>query len=717
MKRLTAILAAVFFVCSYRAVAQDTNAKFDDEGILAPPCFQLPQPLCTPADLDNWVADLRHWRSEHRIRMGFDDSYYRNPALQWTQSSYIQPQMMVEDRAFYDPVNHRYTVDRYLDDLAKRYGGIDAVLIWHTYPNIGIDNRNQYDMLRAMPGGLDGLRQMVNDFHRRGVRVLFPVMLWDQGTRDEGKPNWEATAELMKAIGADGVNGDTLEGIPLAFRKAADAIDHPLALEPEAEPLHDEMLSWNTMSWGYFNYPYLPEVSKNKWLMPAHMVNVCSRWRRDKTDNLQLAFFNGIGYESWENVWGIWNGITPRDGEALRRVATMERGLTDFLNSPDWRPYYPTEAYGLFASEFPASHATLWTLVNRTQYDWDGPALRLPYTTGMHYYDLYHGMELTPVRNAAQTVLSFTLEAHGYAAILASEQPADAKIVKLMQTMKEMTTKPLSSFDHEWKFVSQQIGPIAATKNYATAPEGMVKIPAGDFYFKVNGIEIEGENDIGVDVQYPWEDSPRRYHSHKMQVRAFWMDKYPVTNAQFKKFLVATSYKPADDLNFLKDWGNGNYPQGWDNKPVTWVSLEDARAYAKWAGKRLPHEWEWQYAAQGSDERIYPWGNDWNSAAVPLPDKSRTMRGPDDVNDHDQSATSPFGLHDLVGNVWQWTDEFQDQHTRAAILRGGSYYQPQGSGWYFPQAYRNDQHGKLLLMAPSKDRSGTLGFRCVADAE
>ncbi len=113
--------------------------------------------------------------------MGYDDSYYHNPALQWTQSSFIQPQMMVEDRGFYDPVNHRYTVDRYLDDLEKRYGGIDSVLIWHTYPNIGIDNRNQYDMLRAMPGGLDGLRQMVNDFHRRGVRVLFPVMLWDQG--------------------------------------------------------------------------------------------------------------------------------------------------------------------------------------------------------------------------------------------------------------------------------------------------------------------------------------------------------------------------------------------------------------------------------------------------------------------------------------------------------------------------------------------------------
>jgi formylglycine-generating enzyme required for sulfatase activity len=285
-----------------------------------------------------------------------------------------------------------------------------------------------------------------------------------------------------------------------------------------------------------------------------------------------------------------------------------------------------------------------------------------------------------------------------------------------MQVMKEMTSQPLSSFSHEWQFVQQQIVPMEATKNYTATPDGMVKIPAGNFYFKVNGIEIEGDNDIGVDVQYPWEDSPRRGHSHNMQIRAFWMDQYPVTNARFKKFLDATSYRPADSLDFLKDWGNGNYPQGSGNKPVTWVSLEDARAYATWAGKRLPHEWEWQYAAQGADGRIYPWGNEWNASAVPVPDKDRTLRGPDDVNAHDQSA-SPFGVHDLIGNVWQFTDEFQEEHTRAAILRGGSYYQPQGSGWYFPQAYRNDQHGKLLLMAPSKDRSGTVGFRCAADAQ
>ena len=132
--------------------------------------------------------------------------------------------------------------------------------------------------------------------------------------------------------------------------------------------------------------------------------------------------------------------------------------------------------------------------------------------------------------------------------------------------------------------------------------------------FASAGIMIEGGNDVGVDVQYPWEDAPRRYHLHKMHMKSFYIDKYPVTNAEFKKFLDAPRYHPKDDHNFLRDWKNGSYPDGWGNKPVTWVSLEDARAYAQWAGKRLPHEWEWQYAAQGTDGRTYPWGNEWDAA-------------------------------------------------------------------------------------------------------
>jgi formylglycine-generating enzyme required for sulfatase activity len=299
--------------------------------------------------------------------------------------------------------------------------------------------------------------------------------------------------------------------------------------------------------------------------------------------------------------------------------------------------------------------------------------------------------------------------------ILATLGEPDAAMRQLISRMKAMTAAPLSSFPHEWKMLPQQQVEIASTKSASSAPAGMVRIPGGTYVFRVQGIEVEGSDDVGVDVQYPWENSPRRFHEHRMELKPYYVDKYPVTNAEFKEFLDAMHYHPKDDLNFLKDWTNGAIPAGWENKPVTWVSIEDARSYAKWAGKRLPHEWEWQFAAQGTDGRAYPWGNAWDAKAVPEPGQARTLRGPDNIDAHPAGA-SPFGVMDLVGNVWQWTDEYVDEHTRSGILRGGSYYQPQGSIWYFPQAYRNDNHGKLLIMAPSYDRSGALGFRCVKDA-
>jgi formylglycine-generating enzyme required for sulfatase activity len=650
------------------AFAQDSAFRPERQQIPTPACLVMTgawegEPTaCSSNEHEKWLTDITHWRNERLIRIGYDGARYHLPALKWTQSSFFQPQMMVQDRYFYDPVAHRYTVDRYVDDLEKRYGGIDAVLIWPTYPNMGIDNRNQHDMIRSMPGGIAGVKGMVADFHRRGVRVLFPMMMWDQGTRDSGKPWPQAIAELMKEIDADGINGDTQDGVPLAFSIAADKTGHTLAFEPEGDP-SDEALAWNVMTWGQYSFPFVPMVDKYKWLEPRHMVNISDRWKRDKTDDLQFAFFNGAGWESWENIWGIWNGITQRDAEATRRIATIERAVAPFLISGGWEPLVPMLRYGIFASRWPLGDENLWTIVNRNEYDVSGPQIELAAADARHYYDLYHGIELTPKRHdGGRVILSFPVEAHGYGAVLASRTTPDEKITSLMAKMKGLTAQPLASYPHDWKVLPQQIVPIAATRPSSATPATMIKIPAAEFSFRVEGIEIEGFNDIGVDVQYPWEDAPRRFHDHPMHINAFWIDQYPVTNAQFKKFLDAAHYHPQDDLNFLRDWTDGNFPSGWDNKPVTWVSLEDARAYASWAGKRLPHEWEWQYAAQGPDGRLYPWGNRWNQEAVPISDKSRTMRGPDTVESHPQGA-SPFGVFDLVGNVWQWTEEFTDEHT------------------------------------------------------
>jgi iron(II)-dependent oxidoreductase len=666
---------------------------------------------------DAWLAAMKQWRADQLAAIHYDDSHYRRPELAWTQRDFVQPQVMVEERYFYDPEAQRYTVDRLLDDLDQRYGGVDSVLLWPVYPNIGVDNRNEWDLARDLPGGAEAFRRMVDDFHRRGVRVLLPTMPWDTGSRDPGVTPADATARLMKEFNVDGINGDTFEGIPSEYAKAADALGHPLALQPELSMKSDAMLMDNEQSWAYWDYPFVPLVSKWKWLEPRHIINVCDRWAPDHTEVMQAAWFNGVGIQSWENVWGFWNQFTDRDAEALRRIGAIYRAFPDLIVSPDWTPHVPTQCFGVYASRFPRGGCTLWTIVNRNDFDVDEGVLRVPHQPGREYYDLWNGKKLSPHTDRGEAAIDVVLEPHGYGAVLAVDAGAPCPaLAPLLERMRALAAKPLQAYGATWHFLPQHIVDIAASPTAKQAPAGMAAVPGGEFVFKVTGIEIEGDNRVGLDVQYPWEDSPRRSHSHRMTVKPFFIDRLPVTNAQFKAFLDAAQYRPRDPHNFLRHWVNGAPAPGDEQRPVVWVSLDDARAYARWAGKRLPHEWEWQYAAQGTDERTYPWGNAWDEAAVPPQANGRDMPPAPIAGAHPKSA-SPFGVEDLVGVVWQWTDEFVDEHTRAAILRGGSYYRPSNSWWYFPQALKLSEHGKYLLMAESKDRSGGIGFRCVKDAE
>lgn len=669
------------------------------------------------ASADDWIAELRDWRREHLTRIGYDDANYRRPELQWAQRNFVHAQMMVEDRFFFDPESGRYTVDRYLDDLEARFGGIDSVLIWYVYPNIGVDDRNQFDLARDLPGGIEGLKGAVDDFHRRGVRVFLPTMPWDNGTRAVGYSDWDAVAELVLAVGADGINGDTYNGVPRAFFDACDALGRPVVVQPESTISAEEHLIWNVQSWGKkAPNEVVPPVAKFKWLEPRHMINYENRWGRDRTHDLQYIFFNGIGYNAWENIWGVWNQLTPRDAETLRRIAGIERHCAELMVSMDWRPYERTLQRGVFASRFPGEDSCLWTVVNRYESAVDGEQLALPHLPGRRWFDLWNGVELEARIEGDLARLSFALEPRGFGAVLALDAGIDApELEPFLALTCALAQVPLQSLSNAWQSLPQSLVAIEPTAPCAEAPEGMITIPGGEFEFVVGGVEIEGQSWDGVDVQYPWEPSARRFHRRRMHVDGFHIDRTPVTNAEFHAFLDASGYTPGDRHNFLRHWGSGAPVPGSERQPVRWVALEDARAYARWAGKRLPREWEWQYAAQGNDGRAYPWGDAWCPDAVPAPCRQRRMREPDDVDAHPTGA-SLFGVLDLVGNVWQWTDEYHDTHTRAAILRGGNGYLPQTSHWYFPQAYRLDQHGKYLLMALCKDRSGGIGFRCVVDA-
>lgn len=255
------------------------------------------------------------------------------------------------------------------------------------------------------------------------------------------------------------------------------------------------------------------------------------------------------------------------------------------------------------------------------------------------------------------------------------------------------------------------------------SPEGMVLIRAGTFQ-------------MGSDAP----DARRHLKpAHTVHLDAFYIDIYPVTNAQFKKFVDANPAWSKDNIEdkfhwggYLCHWTGTDYPPGKADHPVVWVSWYAALAYAEWTGKRLPTEAEWEYATRGGlTGKKYPWGD-----AEPTPDHANYGKN---VNDTTPVGTYPpngYELYDMAGNVWEWCLDAYDEGFYFAshnsrnpvavsggkpltwllenfkhiqgwrVVRGGSWH---GSDLYLRVAERAPEYPTAVV--------DFIGFRCVMDED
>ena len=153
---------------------------------------------------------LSRWRADTRKCLKYDGSLYVRDDFQWASKSFACCFLMLADEAIYDRKQRRYLLSAWLEDGLRRFGGYDSVVLWHAYPRIGLDQRNQFDFYRDMPGGLDGLRRLAWDFQGRGVRVYIDYNPWDGGTRREGMPDLAALTHMVSTLGVDGIFLDTM---------------------------------------------------------------------------------------------------------------------------------------------------------------------------------------------------------------------------------------------------------------------------------------------------------------------------------------------------------------------------------------------------------------------------------------------------------------------------------------------------------------------------
>lgn len=250
-------------------------------------------------------------------------------------------------------------------------------------------------------------------------------------------------------------------------------------------------------------------------------------------------------------------------------------------------------------------------------------------------------------------------------------------------------------------------------------PKGMVLIPSGEFTIGTNQVD-EKNHALSLGLNKPWfaDESPER----RTNIPDYYIDRFEVTNLQYFVFCQATDHKPP------RYWKGQKFPEGMDHLPVTEVNYFDANAYAKWAGKRLPNELEWEKAARGRAGFIYPWGDDFISglANLSLSPRKKAGQGLKPIGSFPKSA-SPYGVEDMVGNAWEWVWEYYEPYpdnkfespayqNKQIVVRGLSHM---GVGHFSKQDYlkvvelkaRASYREHLSPLARKKD----VGFRCAKD--
>jgi formylglycine-generating enzyme required for sulfatase activity len=228
------------------------------------------------------------------------------------------------------------------------------------------------------------------------------------------------------------------------------------------------------------------------------------------------------------------------------------------------------------------------------------------------------------------------------------------------------------------------------------SPQSEVVVGSAEELKTVSAKKIVWKKDGAKMVRIPASDT----------IKLFWMDATEITVGQFKKFLESSGYKPDDPINWddVSGYSPGN------KYPMIYVSWHDATAYAKWAGKRLPTEKEWKWAARGGlKNKKYPWGDD-ESLARDYANYKRTG-GKDKWDEYSTAPVGSFkpngyGLFDMAGNVSEWCQDWYDSDQDRRVLRGGSLRRDAGD---LRVAYRGYDH-------PSRgnDAYGGYGFRCVS---
>ena len=626
---------------------------------------------------------------------------FKVPAdLEWTHQNFVMGFVFIWDTDFWDMKTGQYKVDSYCKLMEQEYGGIQSVILWHSYPVIGIDEKNQFDFFCEMPGGLEGLKQVVADFHKNNVKVFLTYNPWDLDTRRPEFSDNEELSRVIEEINADGVFLDTWNSgvgstsvfsVEKFLRESLRQKGRELALTTELLPDFNHLVGPESLlsSWGQKAQPYhFTDLSWIKWVMPAHKQYYIERMAGDKKQILSHAWINGQGIQLWDNVFGRMNPWNAKDRKTLRKMNAIWKTYGHLYLTDNWSPFYPSANENILTSFWQEGDLKITNMVNVTE-EVKSFTFEINQAEGEKYFDLWRGTELKPFSERGKMFIK--TEVADFGSILETTVETE-KLTDLLTRQRLETQKPLPEPDPFVQKLSTKVPlQFPYQSNTKSSFQTVLLFTEGgkhtlhvDHIWREGGCYPNMDGKHNDDLVLTWRDGAQRVlHTHTEEIKSYEIMPRVVTNRQFQEFMVSTNYKPVYTGNFLKHWqGQPHCPESILDEPVVYVSLEDARAFAQWAGMRLPTEWEWQLAAEIHKDKF------------------------------------------VFNEVFEWNDsERYDGNTRFVTLRGGcSRWTMPTSYWYLPSAPRgetiggpqkHDSHVKYFIMYPGLDRASTIGFRCV----
>ncbi len=331
---------------------------------------------------ERWLYDLEQ----------FDYALYERKDLAWARHSYLLLLQFAWDEKYYDASHQKYVFDEFIAEQDKVLGGFDAFMIWPTWPRLGLDQRNQWDLYRDLPGGLKELRRQAEVMHKRGEKYFLSYNPWDESTRHED--HLRGMEMLLKETDADGVVLDTWGESSRIFQAAVDSVKPGIILYSEGMAVPKDMPG--IVAGRVHDAIYMqPPLNLNKLIKPDIAIFRVVQLAEGRIHReTSVSFFNGSGVELNVMRPGRPDWTEEEFGYLGRTTRILRENSSAFL-SQRWVPLISTAVDSIWVNEWPTPSKTLYTVYSLRPEGFSGPLFEASAVADSHYVSLWNHEELT----------------------------------------------------------------------------------------------------------------------------------------------------------------------------------------------------------------------------------------------------------------------------------------------------------------------------------